>query len=337
MKAILLMLGALSAAIIFVGCGTAVGRATGVDEKEPTRVDTSQRNSSSSTLNPNTPVNTTVMPQMTSTYQEEDFATLIENVNEILANQDMLKSKIKDLSTNQEDIASILANTTAILDDLTSNQVTSEIDITSLSQSIADLSSLVSDVNGQKATVATYDEIIVLLENLDEKISLIDSNPKQVTEPLLIAAPTDNDYPSQAENDNLDVSYGYNPDNPVTVAATLVLGHQISADSEYFHLCMTMPESDIENCTTLIYAKAGSKIEWLANGSIQDVGLNVKFIDSQGMISTGVSSLPSTVHLIPTNLSNGCVLTMEIYSESPAEWLSEESNLPYARYRVIAC
>jgi len=32
MKAILLMLGALSAAIIFVGCGTAVGRATGVDE-----------------------------------------------------------------------------------------------------------------------------------------------------------------------------------------------------------------------------------------------------------------------------------------------------------------
>ena len=35
MKAILLMLGALSAAIIFVGCGTAVGRATGVDEKPP--------------------------------------------------------------------------------------------------------------------------------------------------------------------------------------------------------------------------------------------------------------------------------------------------------------
>jgi hypothetical protein len=35
MKAILLMLGALSAAIIFVGCGTAVGRATGVDEKAP--------------------------------------------------------------------------------------------------------------------------------------------------------------------------------------------------------------------------------------------------------------------------------------------------------------
>ena len=31
MKAILLMLGALSAAIIFVGCGTAVGRATGAD------------------------------------------------------------------------------------------------------------------------------------------------------------------------------------------------------------------------------------------------------------------------------------------------------------------
>ena len=35
MKAILLVLGALSAAIIFVGCGTAVGRATGVDEKAP--------------------------------------------------------------------------------------------------------------------------------------------------------------------------------------------------------------------------------------------------------------------------------------------------------------
>ena len=35
MKAILLMLGALSAAIIFVGCGTAVGRATGVDENPP--------------------------------------------------------------------------------------------------------------------------------------------------------------------------------------------------------------------------------------------------------------------------------------------------------------
>ena len=35
MNAILLMLGALSAAIIFVGCGTAVGRATGVDEKAP--------------------------------------------------------------------------------------------------------------------------------------------------------------------------------------------------------------------------------------------------------------------------------------------------------------
>ena len=34
MKAILLMLGALSAAIIFVGCGTAVGRATGVDSSE---------------------------------------------------------------------------------------------------------------------------------------------------------------------------------------------------------------------------------------------------------------------------------------------------------------
>jgi hypothetical protein len=34
MKAILLMLGALSAAIIFVGCGTAVGRATGVDTEE---------------------------------------------------------------------------------------------------------------------------------------------------------------------------------------------------------------------------------------------------------------------------------------------------------------
>jgi len=32
MKAILLMLGVLSAAIIFVGCGTSVGRATGVDE-----------------------------------------------------------------------------------------------------------------------------------------------------------------------------------------------------------------------------------------------------------------------------------------------------------------
>ena len=34
MKAVLLMLGALSAAIIFVGCGTAVGRATGVDSSE---------------------------------------------------------------------------------------------------------------------------------------------------------------------------------------------------------------------------------------------------------------------------------------------------------------
>jgi hypothetical protein len=34
MKAILLMLGALSAAIIFVGCGTAVGRATGFDNSE---------------------------------------------------------------------------------------------------------------------------------------------------------------------------------------------------------------------------------------------------------------------------------------------------------------
>ena len=34
MKAILLMLGALSAAIIFVGCGTAVGRATGVATEE---------------------------------------------------------------------------------------------------------------------------------------------------------------------------------------------------------------------------------------------------------------------------------------------------------------
>ena len=34
MKAILLMLGALSAAIIFVGCGTAVGRATGVESIE---------------------------------------------------------------------------------------------------------------------------------------------------------------------------------------------------------------------------------------------------------------------------------------------------------------
>ena len=34
MKAILLMLGALSAAIIFVGCGTAVGRATGVESSK---------------------------------------------------------------------------------------------------------------------------------------------------------------------------------------------------------------------------------------------------------------------------------------------------------------
>ena len=34
MKAILLMLGALSAAIIFVGCGTAVGRATGVESRK---------------------------------------------------------------------------------------------------------------------------------------------------------------------------------------------------------------------------------------------------------------------------------------------------------------
>jgi len=34
MKAILLMLGALSAAIIFVGCGTAVGRATGVESEK---------------------------------------------------------------------------------------------------------------------------------------------------------------------------------------------------------------------------------------------------------------------------------------------------------------
>ena len=34
MKAILLILGALSAAIIFVGCGTAVGRATGVESSK---------------------------------------------------------------------------------------------------------------------------------------------------------------------------------------------------------------------------------------------------------------------------------------------------------------
>ena len=34
MKAILLMLGALSAAIIFVGCGTAVGRATGAESSK---------------------------------------------------------------------------------------------------------------------------------------------------------------------------------------------------------------------------------------------------------------------------------------------------------------
>ena len=34
MKAMLLMLGALSAAIIFVGCGTAVGRATGVESSK---------------------------------------------------------------------------------------------------------------------------------------------------------------------------------------------------------------------------------------------------------------------------------------------------------------
>ena len=38
MKAILLMLGALSAAIIFVGCGTAVGRATGVETSEVEQV-----------------------------------------------------------------------------------------------------------------------------------------------------------------------------------------------------------------------------------------------------------------------------------------------------------
>jgi len=38
MKAVLLMLGALSAAIIFVGCGTAVGRATGVETSEVEQV-----------------------------------------------------------------------------------------------------------------------------------------------------------------------------------------------------------------------------------------------------------------------------------------------------------
>ena len=38
MKSILLMLGALSAAIIFVGCGTALGRATGVDSSEAEEV-----------------------------------------------------------------------------------------------------------------------------------------------------------------------------------------------------------------------------------------------------------------------------------------------------------
>ena len=39
MKAILLMLGALSAAIIFVGCGTAVGRATGVTGIQGNQID----------------------------------------------------------------------------------------------------------------------------------------------------------------------------------------------------------------------------------------------------------------------------------------------------------
>jgi hypothetical protein len=38
MKAMLLMLGALSAAIIFAGCGTAVGRATGVESSEAEQV-----------------------------------------------------------------------------------------------------------------------------------------------------------------------------------------------------------------------------------------------------------------------------------------------------------
>ena len=38
MKAMLLMLGALSAAIIFVGCGTALGRATGVETSEVEQV-----------------------------------------------------------------------------------------------------------------------------------------------------------------------------------------------------------------------------------------------------------------------------------------------------------
>ena len=312
---LLLMVGALTTAIIFVGCGTAAGRATGVDEQpNNNQTNSNQGDFPNFPMNPNPPNNPMFMPQMSSNYQEEDFKTLIEDVNEVLANQNAMKADIKDLSTNQEDIASSLANTASILDDLSNNQAISELDITPLNQSIADLSSLVSNINSQNATEGNYDEIIAFvlteLEKLDVKISSVGGNTNVITDSISMTDPVDNDSKNQP-----DVSYGRKPDNPVTSATPLVMSKvRMEADSEYFNSCISMvsPASKEVACPSDIYVKEGAQITWdYPNATIRESEKwTVRFVEFPDNFEPrigNVAQLPARMDILDYNLQkSGC-------------------------------
>ena len=80
MKAILLMLGALSAAIIFVGCGTAVGRATGASTNESITSDV-------------------ISPSSEATIEmNQQIEALIKEVQEISEEADKTKQELQKIS-----------------------------------------------------------------------------------------------------------------------------------------------------------------------------------------------------------------------------------------------
>ena len=345
---LLLMLGALTTAIIFVGCGTAAGRATGVDaQPNNNQTNSNQGDFPNFPMNPNPPNNSMFMPQMSSNFQEEDFKTLIEDVNEVLANQNAMKADIKDLSTNQEDIASSLANTASILDDLSNNQAISELDITPLNQSIADLSSLVSNINSQNATEGNYDEIIAFvlteLEKLDVKISSAGGNTNVITDSISITDPVDKDSKNQP-----DVSYGRKPDNPVTSATPLVMSKvRMEADSEYFNSCMVIASPGFKEvaCSSDIYVKPGAKITWdYPTGTIVAINESsikfVEFPDSfEPPVRTDVAQLPARMDILPSNLTFGCgEWMMDVFVEMPgknADGGAITIDTLFSRYKVI--
>jgi len=204
--------------------------------------------------------------------------------------------------------------------------------IEDLTQSIDDLSSLLTQGATSEDSNASHQDILALLNQLE-----VSNNSNQVSDSIILTDPVDKDSINET-----DLPYstmwnpydGYNLANPV-FGSLFISQAEMEADSEYFASCMSMNQANEEvDCYIDIYVTLAAQVTWdYPNATILSVSdMGVKFVQfpdtSKSSIENMVAKLPARIDLF----ANGCnEFIIEVWANIP----NKNNDIPFSRYRLI--